>query len=485
MLASALVACEQSITVNGPSHPVQPDPASRVLGVAQGEEITRADAEGAVLPQLYDLEIQRFRLLREVIEAKLLRGLDAVDMRERIAEIRLEPPMPPRMKVPLNPERSRPEGSYPVEIVTFCNLESAHCVRLQEQFSRILPMFEGVTQFSDRELILPFHRHAQLAAEAAFCALEQGHYWQFRDLLFAGSGPPDHSRIFAAGRGSGLQMDQFQRCLESGAHGATLAADAALARSLRLTRVPAVFVNGLYAGANPEPGHLIWLIETELQRQGIDSPRKHPANIQSREPLHLTALIHGKHPGQGIAVIASRGAPDSGSFYREGDALGADLTLRRVSVDRIEVSRGGVTEWLDFNAPPPGVVTPSGSPEAADVDPKAHVVLKHPHRGVPVVLDRTEVLVHLTDIVGLEASLEPVPMTAGGYHLLKITDIQPGGLYESLGLEKGDVIVLVNEQPMHEGDKPLWNALQSEDEVRLRIMRQGGLAHHYTYRFQD
>ena len=64
-----------------------------------------------------------------------------------------------------------------------------------------------------------------------------------------------------------------------------------------------------------------------------------------------------------------------------------------------------------------------------------------PHRAVPVTLDRQEVLVRLTDRLGLEQVLDTVPMTAGGYHQLRITEVRPGSLYELLGLEAGDVIL--------------------------------------------
>jgi type II secretory pathway component PulC len=102
-----------------------------------------------------------------------------------------------------------------------------------------------------------------------------------------------------------------------------------------------------------------------------------------------------------------------------------------------------------------------------------------------VTLDRDEVLVRLSDRIGLTEVLQPVPMTAGGYHLLRITEVRPGSLYELLGLQSGDVVVGVNEQPVHEADNPLWRALETEDEVRVRVMRSGGMAHHYTYRFDD
>lgn len=477
-----MAACEKKPSVQDPAPTTTNDTASQVIGIAGGKAIRLTDVEDAIGLELYDLEMQRYKLMRGAVEARLLKRLDAVGNIARVAEIRLEPPLPPRVAIPVDPGRVRPGGKYPIEIVAFCNFESAHCVRLQQQLSRILPLFEGVVQYSERDLILPFHRYAALAALAARCASDQGKYWQFRDIMFAGEGLPDRKRLLGAGRAAGLAMGEFQACLDSRSNRARLDSDFELAQSLGVSSVPAVFVNGLYGGENPEPGQLIWLIEFELNRLGVRSPRLTDPAGPSREPLQLHALIHSKEPGQGLAMLAPRTSPESARFYREGDALGADLTLRRIGNERVEFLNGGVTEWTSFDLPP----EPSKDIPAAELDSDSteKAVLDYPHQGIPVTLDRTEVLVRMADVVALEASLETVPMTAGGYHLLRIADIKPGSLYELLGLEQGDVIVLVNEQPMHEGLNPLWHALQSEDEVRLRVMRQGGLAHHYTFRFE-
>ena len=91
----------------------------------------------------------------------------------------------------------------------------------------------------------------------------------------------------------------------------------------------------------------------------------------------------------------------------------------------------------------------------------------------------------LADRIGLEEVLETVPMKSGDYHQLRISEVRPGSLYELLGLQQGDVLLGVNEQPVHEAENPLWDALEREGEVRVRVMRRGGLAQHYTYQFDD
>jgi len=78
-----------------------------------------------------------------------------------------------------------------------------------------------------------------------------------------------------------------------------------------------------------------------------------------------------------------------------------------------------------------------------------------------------------------------VPMTSGGYRQLRVQAVAPGSLYELLGFEPGDVILSVNEQPVHEASNPLWDALEKEGEVRIRVIRRGGLARHFTYRFSN
>ena len=187
-------------------------------------------------------------------------------------------------------------------------------------------------------------------------------------------------------------------------------------------------------------------------------------------------------PGQGLAIISPSALRGQFGFYREGMAVTPGLVVRRIAADRVELLNRGETEWLDpaGNGALATPAIPEGEDEAAAVR-----AARSAHRAVPVTLDRNEVLVRLSDRIGLEEALAPVAMTVDGYRQLRLTEIRPGSLYELLGLEAGDVIVLVNEQPVHEADNPLWRALEKEDEVRVRVMRPGGLAHHYTYRFED
>jgi protein-disulfide isomerase/type II secretory pathway component PulC len=452
--------------------------ADDILGRAGNAEIRRSEVESPIALALYDIEMQRYRLLRQSVEVAALRRLDESGNVLRIAELNLEPPMPPRVSVGADPARVRPATNAPVTVLTFCNFESPHCVRLQRMLDQVLPLFEDAVRHAVRHFELPFHRNAELAGEAAHCALDQRAYWRYHDLLLAGSGPLSRERLDAAARAAGLDMGLFAECLDLETHAAALAADAEAALELAIDNVPAIFVNGLYAGNSADAAQLVWLIESELARLGVPSPRQVATAKPSTAPVLLTAALHSTHPGQGLALLAPAVAPERTGMFREGEAISHAIVLRRVTRTGIEISHNGEIEWLGFGERQ-AVVSDDQQPSV----PAERMI--RPHRAVPVTLSRDEVLVRLTDRVGLEAVLKIVPMKAGDYHQLRVTEIRPGSLYELLGLEAGDVILGVNEQPVHEADNPLWDALESEGEVRVRVMRRGGLARHYTYRFDD
>jgi hypothetical protein len=340
----------------------------------------------------------------------------------------------------------------------------------------VLPLFPGVARVAPRDLPLPFHRQAGLAAQAARCAGDQNRYWAYHDLLYAHRSGLDAASLRGTAGLAALDTARFAECLNSGRHAAAVAADADIAHRVGVDAVPAVFVNGRYLSPPVSAADLIWRIDSELQARHLDSPRHVAARRPSDLPIVVTTVLHSAIPGQGVALLTPAGSDDP-RLYREGDAIAPELLLRRVTARGVDLLHDEGIEALALDMNP---VLPETT---SSLDGSGDVVT--PHRAVPVTLDRDRVLVLLSDRIGLEAALEPAPMTAGGHRLLKITNVAVGSLYELLGLEPGDVLLGVNEQPVHEGGNPLWNDLEREDEVRLRVMRPGGLARHFTYRFSD
>jgi protein-disulfide isomerase len=87
------------------------------------------------------------------------------------------------------------------------------------------------------------------AAEAAYCAGDQGRFWDYHDMLFdnwTGENVGDFStqRLQAFGEALGLKMDEFRACLDSHKYAGQLAQDRAEGDKLGVTATPTFFING-------------------------------------------------------------------------------------------------------------------------------------------------------------------------------------------------------------------------------------------------
>ncbi len=96
------------------------------------------------------------------------------------------------------------------------------------------------------------------AANAGWCAADQGKFWVMHDWLYANQSPTEDAsaftlaRLSAIGRAAGLDMATFQPCLDQGTHDGDIAAEDAAAPAL-VTGTPAIFVNGKFvAGADAD-----------------------------------------------------------------------------------------------------------------------------------------------------------------------------------------------------------------------------------------
>ena len=109
------------------------------------------------------------------------------------------------------------------------------------------------------------HANAQKAAEAAHCAQVQGKYWEFHDLLFS-TRQFEISRLKENARGLKLNVESFDKCLDSGERADTVKKQFEESQALGLPGTPAFFVNGRLINPNGTVSYdtLRQLIEEEL-----------------------------------------------------------------------------------------------------------------------------------------------------------------------------------------------------------------------------
>jgi protein-disulfide isomerase len=87
------------------------------------------------------------------------------------------------------------------------------------------------------------------AAEAAYCAGDQGKFWEYHDMLFdnwtgENVGAFNAQRLQAFGEALGLKMDEFRSCLDNHKYANQVAQDRAGGEKLGVTATPTFFING-------------------------------------------------------------------------------------------------------------------------------------------------------------------------------------------------------------------------------------------------
>ena len=89
------------------------------------------------------------------------------------------------------------------------------------------------------------------AANAAFCAADQGKFWTMHDWLYANSAETSTAftaaRLSDIGKKAGLDMSKYQPCLDAGTHDAAIVAANKVA-SATINSTPTLYVDGTVIG---------------------------------------------------------------------------------------------------------------------------------------------------------------------------------------------------------------------------------------------
>jgi protein-disulfide isomerase len=88
------------------------------------------------------------------------------------------------------------------------------------------------------------HSHAQLAAEAAEAASDQGAFWEMHDILFEDQAALEPSDLIARAERLGLDVDRFTDDLTRHTGAARVAEDVDSADLSGVTGTPTFFING-------------------------------------------------------------------------------------------------------------------------------------------------------------------------------------------------------------------------------------------------
>lgn len=162
-------------------------------------------------------------------------------------------------KILENPTAEKGNKDAEVTLVEFTDYQCPFCGRhFKETDSKIQEEYVKTNKirYITRDLPLPFHANAHLAAEAARCAGDQGKFWEMHDKLFTNQeewSEGDAKPKFAGYATSlGMNTSTFSQCLDAGKYKKAVDDDAALASEVGANGTPTFFINGEpLVGAQP------------------------------------------------------------------------------------------------------------------------------------------------------------------------------------------------------------------------------------------
>ena len=148
---------------------------------------------------------------------------------------------------PVDPERDHVRGPEDalVTLVEYGDFECPYCGRAEPVLRELL-QDRGDVRYVWRHLPLnDVHPRAQLAAEAAEAAADQGAFWEMHDLLFEHQDALRPADLVAYAEELGLDAQRFGKALHKHAGAGRIAADVESADLSGVSGTPSFFVNGL------------------------------------------------------------------------------------------------------------------------------------------------------------------------------------------------------------------------------------------------
>jgi general secretion pathway protein C len=186
--------------------------------------------------------------------------------------------------------------------------------------------------------------------------------------------------------------------------------------------------------------------------------------------LVLTGIIAAG--GESYALISVNGAAQEP--FAIGDEVTAGAVLDAVYSDRVILVRGGVSESLILEGMPPPIDVAAPAPPQTQApvsggEKYADIIRNTPNQ---FYVPRNLITEQLKKPQELLTQAMMVPNADGGY---LVREVQPGGAFEKLGLQVGDVVRAVNGQPLNSVNDAMrmYQQLRFLRAVRVDVTRGG------------
>jgi len=173
-------------------------------------------------------------------------------MQKGLLQLHITPPVAPTVVLNLEGYPSKGPADASVLITEFADYRCPHCRAAAATLKQVQADHPQMV----RLVMLDFPILGKLSkelAKAAYCANEQGKFWDYHDALFINQSDMTLAKAMSLAEEQGLNIEQLTSCIAAAASEQQVEKAVAQADQLGLTGTPAIFINGLaYRGNNQE-----------------------------------------------------------------------------------------------------------------------------------------------------------------------------------------------------------------------------------------
>lgn len=171
---------------------------------------------------------------------------DIVEMRDLLRRQPAAAPVPREIVLNVGGAPFKGSSNATLTLIEFTDYECGFCAR---HVKETIPQLErdyiatGKLKYVFRNFPLEsIHKQAFRAHEAAICSGEQGRFWEMHNRLFANQTSLTPAHMAGHAQALGLNAEQFQACLDGGAHGEQVRKDIAEGQKAGVTATPVFFL---------------------------------------------------------------------------------------------------------------------------------------------------------------------------------------------------------------------------------------------------
>lgn len=169
------------------------------------------------------------------------------------------------------------DPNAPIHIIEYGDFQCPYCLQFwKETEPQLIEEYinNGTVYFEFRAFPI-IGPESYSAAEGAYCAGDQGKFWEYHDTLFTNwtgenVGDFTHEKLIDYADSLALDMEAFEQCLSEGTHKGTVEQDQAEGESDHVSATPTFIINGHFV-EGAQPFEVMKHIIEELLNNGIDT----------------------------------------------------------------------------------------------------------------------------------------------------------------------------------------------------------------------